>query len=56
VWYSLLAKKNYPVSESMGMSLRARVLNACLKLEQQMRLPWGTSLLALGVAPEQSQL
>lgn len=56
IWYSLLLKRNYPVSEGTGMSLRARVLNACLKLEQKIALPWGTSLLALGVAPEQGQL
>ena len=52
IWYSLLARKNYPVSESTGSSLRARILNIFLGLEQRFTLPLGTSLLSFAVKPE----
>jgi 2-polyprenyl-3-methyl-5-hydroxy-6-metoxy-1,4-benzoquinol methylase len=52
VWYSLFARKNYPVNKSMGNSLRARILYACLNLEQRVALPLGTSLLAFAVKSE----
>jgi 2-polyprenyl-3-methyl-5-hydroxy-6-metoxy-1,4-benzoquinol methylase len=52
MWYSLLLRKNYPVSESMSLSFRARILELFLKLERKVPLPWGTSVLALATAPE----
>lgn len=52
VWYSLLRKKNYPVSESTGVSFKARILNSFLSMERSIPFPIGTSLLAFGVAPE----
>ncbi len=51
--YSKILRKNYPVQQSTGVSLGARILNACFNLEKAIIFPLGTSLLACAVAPSQ---
>lgn len=53
ILYSKILRKNYPVQQSTGASLPAKILNACLNAEKTVVFPAGTSLLAYAVVPGQ---